>query len=154
MYSMENKYMARLKSDQKAKEHTHFTQIQMYFPLLQPNCPRKVYSLIQSQVPSIYFYHEVTFQAAKFNSELQVFSADFQRQPLSLLPLPSQNKNCFSSLYCFCSSLLPFVMQTDETTLIKSGFILATQKGGLISQCRPVHLNVQTKYSSYWYQQN
>lgn len=51
----------------------------MHFPLLQSNCPKKVYSLIQSLVPRIYFYHEVTFQAPKFNSELQVPSADFQR---------------------------------------------------------------------------
>lgn len=77
MYNVENKYMARLKRDQKAKEHTHLSQIQMYFPLLQSNCPRKVHSLIQSLVPRIYFHHEATFQAAKFNSELQVPSAGF-----------------------------------------------------------------------------
>lgn len=66
MYSVENKYMARLKRDQTVKEQTHFTQIQMYFPFLQSNCPRKAHSLIQSLVPRIYFYHEVTFQALKF----------------------------------------------------------------------------------------
>lgn len=108
MYSVENKYMARLKRDQTAKEHTHFTQIQMHFPLLQSNCPRKAYSLIQSLVPRIYFYHGVTFQAPKFTRAFCWLS----ETTLSHLPLPSQNENCFSSLNYFHSSLSPLVMQT------------------------------------------